>query len=863
MAKASPTFSNFTAGELSPKLDGRTELSKYFNGAKQLQNFLVVPQGGATRRPGTQFIAETKTSANAARLIPFEFNVTQAYVLEFGNNYFRIFKDGGQVVDGSSNPIEVTTTYTSAQLPGLKFAQSADVMFIVHPDHKPRQITRTDHDAWTITDVAFRRGPMLDPQLDGTTLTANGRTGTGVTITASANTFASTDVGRLVKLHDGFAEITAFTSATSVTATVKENEDRRSELMPSMTATTISFHEGDPSGTGLEHNDRLQDSAGGFLSEGFKVGMKVTITGSTSNNKTSALIVTVTADTILFAPSVDLVDEAAGDTVTINGDLVADDEFSLGAFSTTTGFPAAVAFFEQRLVFANTTANPQTMFFSVGGDFTDFAIGTRDDSALVYTIGSNQVNVIRYLTSSRQLLVGTSGGEFVVRAGSVDAPISPTNTQIKRQASYGSADIQPITVANVALFVQRAGRKLRELTYNFDTDSYIAPDMTLLAEHITEGLIKEMAFQQEPDNVVWCILKNGKFVGMTYRREEDVVAWHEHIFGGVSGACTITVTDFANIAVGTTLTFTKSDGNTVTFTSEASSGESPSSSLGFRPNESNNTTADNIFTAVNAHADFTVANPAANVVTIEETQRAGSGFLSVVSTDTTRLATTDQSFALAESVAVIPSETTEDEVYVLVNRTINGSTKRYVERMKPIEFGTDIENAFFVDSGLTYSGSAATTISGLNHLEGENVRIIANGSTHPDKLVSSGAITLDRSTTKAHIGLSYESTLQTMRVEAGGTEGTSQGKTKRIRDLTLRVLNSVGAKVGPDENNLELIPFRDSSMSMNEAVPLFTGDKDIEFPSGYDSDGFIVVKQDQALPLTILSIFPRLQTFDR
>ena len=93
MAKASPTFSNFTAGELSPKLDGRTELQKYFNGAKQLQNFLVVPQGGATRRPGTQFIAETKTSANAARLIPFEFNVTQAYVLEFGNNYFRIYKD--------------------------------------------------------------------------------------------------------------------------------------------------------------------------------------------------------------------------------------------------------------------------------------------------------------------------------------------------------------------------------------------------------------------------------------------------------------------------------------------------------------------------------------------------------------------------------------------------------------------------------------------------------------------------------------------------------------------------------------------------------------------------------------------------
>jgi len=761
MAKASPTFSNFTAGELSPKLDGRTELSKYFNGCKKLVNLLVVPQGGATRRPGTEFIAEVKSSANTGRLIPFEFNVEQAYILEFGNLYFRIYKDGGQVVDGSDVPIEVTTPYATADLPQLKFAQSADVMYIVHPDHEPRQITRTGHDAWTITEVDFRRGPMLDPEFDGTTLTADGRTGT-VTITASADTFVSTDVGRLVKLHDGFAEISTYTSATSVDATVKENADRRSELMPSMTATTISFHEGDPSATGLEHNDRLQDTGAGFLDEGFKVGMKITITGSTSNNKSSALIVSITDDTILLSPSVDLVDEAAGDSVTIVGDLEADDAFSLGAFSETTGYPACVAFFEQRLVFANTLESPQTIFFSVGGDFTNFTAGTDDDDALTYTIGSNQVNVIRYLTSSRALLVGTTGGEFVVRAGSIDAPISPTNTQIKRQASYGSADIQPITVSNVALFVQRGKRKIRELVYNFDTDSYIAPDMTLLAEHITEGNIKEIAFQQEPDNIVWTVLEDGKVCGMTYRREEDVVAWHEHELGG------------------------EYDDGSNTY-----------------------------------------------------------------------------DYGFVESVASIPNDEGEDEVYFLVARTIDSATKRYVERMKSIDFGTDIEDAFFIDSGLTYSGSAATSISGLDHLEGETVTILSNGSTHATKVVSSGSVTLDRSTTKCHIGLPYTSTLQTMRVEAGGTEGTSQGKTKRIRDVTLRVLNSVGAKVGPDEDNLELIPFRDSSMTMDNAVPMFTGDKDIEFPSGYDSDGFVVVKQDQALPLTILAIFPRLQTFDR
>ena len=134
MAKASPTFSNFTAGELSPKLDGRTELSKYFNGCKKLVNFLVVPQGGAIRRPGTEFVVEVDDSANAGRLIPFEFNVEQAYILEFGDSVFRIIKDGGIIVDGSDNPIEVVTPYSSADLAGLKYAQSADVMYLVHPD---------------------------------------------------------------------------------------------------------------------------------------------------------------------------------------------------------------------------------------------------------------------------------------------------------------------------------------------------------------------------------------------------------------------------------------------------------------------------------------------------------------------------------------------------------------------------------------------------------------------------------------------------------------------------------------------------------------------------------------------------------
>jgi len=759
MAKASPPFNNFTAGELSPRLEGRTDVNKYFNGCKKLQNFLIHPHGGASRRPGTKYVNTVKSSANFTRLIPFEFNVEQAYILEFGNLYFRIHKDGGTVVDGSQNPIEVTTVYTSAQVSEIKFTQSADVMYLVHPSHPVQKITRTSHTAWTITEVDFLRGPMQDPNITSTTLTADGRTGS-VTITASADTFVSTDVGRLVKLHDGFAKISSYTSATSVDADVQENAEGRTELMPSYTATTIAFFEGDPSATGLEHNDRITDTAGNFITEGFKVGQKVTISGATNsgNNKSSGvLIVQVTADTILFSPSVDLVDESASQSITLNGVLEADDNFSLGAFSSTTGYPAAVTFFEQRLVFANTTAQPQTLFFSVGGSFEDFADGIDADDALTYTIGSNQVNVIRYLTSSRVLIVGTSGGEFAVSASGAAEPLSPTNAQIKRQANYGSANIQPIQVGNVTMFVQRASRKVRELVYNFDSDSYQAPDLTVLAEHITDSGITEMAFQQEPDNIVWCVLNDGRFVGMTYRREENVVGWHEHIIGGSFG-----------------------------------SGD-----------------------------------------------------------------------AVVESVAVIPGDLNEDDVYIVVKRTINGATARYVETFSSFDFGTDVKDAFFVDSGLTYSGSAATTISGLDHLEGESVSILADGATHPNKTVSSGSVTLDRSTTKAHIGLGFNSTLQTMRVDAGGTEGTAQGKIKRIHDVTLRLFRTVGIQVGSSESEVDRIPFRSSADAMGSALSMFTGDKELEFRGGFDNDGFIVVKQNQPLPTTVLAIFPRLQTFDQ
>ena len=853
MARVAVELTNFTGGELSPRLDGRTDLTKYTSGCSTLENLVVYPHGSAARRPGSTFIAEVANSANKTRLIPFEFSTTQTYMLEFSNLKMRVYKDSGSVLEGDktisaitkANPavvtatshgysngdevlisgvggmtevngkrflvadkttntfelqdkdgvdinsssfttytsggvsnkvFEIATPYTTAQLFDIKFAQSADVMYITHPEHEVEKLSRTGHTAWTLTDVDFTNGPFMDANITTTTLNPGSHTvGTGVALVASAVTginsgsgFLSTDVGRLVNFRDGYGKITGVTDTTNATITI------------------------------------IKDL----------------------------------------------------------GSATASADWSLGAFSDTTGHPSCVTFFEQRLVFAGTTSQPQTIFFSKSGDYEnmDANIGgtIADDDAIIYTIASNQVNAIRFMTATRTLIIGTAGGEFTVSGGSVDTAITPTNILIKKQSNHGAANVDAIAVGNATLFLQRAKRKIRELAYNFDVDGYIAPDMTILAEHITEGGLTQIAYQQEPNQIVYGVRGDGELVGLTYQREQQVTAWHRHIFGGRFGVATITVSDYANIVNGTKLTLTKSDGTTVDFTSTTGTAATNE----FKTQTNNNTTATNLKTAIDAHADFTATINSA-VVTITETSHGATGYLTIKSFDSTRLTATSEGKAVVESAAVIPTDDTEYQVYVIIKRTVNNITRRYVEFLNVFDFDqTDNSSFNFLDSELSYSGSAVSTLSGLDHLEGQVVSILADGATHPNRTVSSGSITLDRSAKSVKVGLAYTSLLQTMRLNAGSQNGTSQGKTKRIYDITVRMFETIGVEVGPDLDNMERIPFRSSANLMDEGIPPFTGDKEVEFRGNYETDGFIFVRQTQPLPFTILSLYPRLTTND-
>jgi hypothetical protein len=858
MARVAAQLTNFTGGEVSPRLDGRNDLTKYSSSCKTLENFIIYPHGAAARRSGTTFVAEVASSANKTRLIPFEFSTTQTYMLEFSNLKIRVYKDNGSVLEGDktitaitqANPavvtsnshgysngdeilitavvgmtqlnskrflvanvttntfeltnkdgvdtdstaftayvsggtankvFEITTPYTTAQLFEIKFAQSADVMYITHPAHEVAKLSRTGHTAWTLTDVVFTKGPFQDPNTTTTTLTpASASVGSGVNITASSVTginsgsgFLSTDVGRQIYFNSGYATITAISSTTVVVVDI-----------------TIAF---------------------------------------TNTNAITA--------------------------------------WQLGSFSDTTGHPSCVSFFEQRLVFAGTTNQPQTIFFSKSGDYEnmDANIGgtVADDDAIIYTIASNQVNAIRFMTATRTLILGTAGGEFTVSGGGTDSAVTPTNILIKKQSNHGAANVDAIAVGNATLFLQRAKRKVRELAYNFDVDGYIAPDMTILAEHITESGLTQMSYQQEPNQIIWGVRDDGELVGLTYQREQQVTAWHRHIFGGIVNVPIITVTDYANIVTGTRIVFQKSDGTLVTLTATTGT----ASAQEFKIETSNDVTAANLNASINtantASGTGITSSVASNVLTITEVTPTGLAYLVIKSFDTTRLTAVSQTKAECESVAVIPTDNSEYQTWVIVKRTINGITRRYVEYINTFDFTeTDNTTFNFLDSALSYSGAAATTISGLNHLEGQTVHILADGATHPTKIVSSGSITLDRASTDVKIGLGYNSILQTMRLDAGSQNGTSQAKTKRIYEITIRLYESIGVEVGENLNNMERIPFRTSADVMDQGLPPFTGDKTVEFRGNYETDGFIFVRQTQPLPLTVLSLYPDLQTND-
>lgn len=753
MARVSTLLSTFNAGEWSPDLFGRVDLDKYKNACQKVENFILLAQGPAVRRPGTRFVAATKGDGKV-RLIPFEFSTEQTYVIEAGDGYFRFYKDRGQIQSPPEVAVELPTPYAAESLAGLKWAQSADVLYICHPKHPPRKLSRSSHTAWSISTLDFMDGPYQDENGTATTLTPAAASGTGVILTASAALFAATDIGRLVRIKHsstwGWGKIVSYSSPTQV-----------------------------------------------------QVDIKSTFGGTTA-------VAT----------------------------------WRLGAWSETTGWPSCVIFYEERLFFANTKAQPQTLWGSVSGAYESFSptgvdSAVKDDNALNFTISDDRVNAVRWMSGGKSLAIGTVGGEFNAAASNLNEAITPTNITVRRETTIGSADIQAARVGRAVLYVQRARRKLYEMAYSFEADAFASPEMSLLARHLAIGGIDEIAYQQEPWSILWAVTGDGGLRGLTYLREQDVVGWHQHQIAG----------DAARVLSIAVIAGTKQDELWLVVERRINGvirRYIEFMEYAFIPSHPDDK-GDAFF--LDAGLTYDGAMPVGLVI-VGAAQTAGS------------------TIALASDGAAFSPADIGREVHV---RFLDSATQHYRTAKAKLTGVADSQNATakvvvpFQGAGQIAAGAwskAATVISGLDHLEAQTVSVLADGATHPDQVVVNGSVSLGRPSGKVQIGLGFKSRLTTMDIDAGAADGTAQGKAKRIHRVVARFLNSLGCRVGWDGGQMEDVIFRDGTMPMDQSPGLFSGDKVVSFPKGWDRRASVTVEQDQPLPCTIVAMVAQMTTMD-
>ncbi|MGG6452053.1 hypothetical protein ACQSJS_012990 [Klebsiella pneumoniae] len=812
---------SFSGGEIAPSLYGRIDMAKYQVALRKCDNFIVRQYGGVENRPGTQFIAAAKYPDRKCRLIPFQFSTVQTYALEFGHNYMRVIKDGGLVLTTGDVIYELATPYADSDVFGLKFTQSADVMTIVHPSYPPKELRRYAHDNWQIVDVETKNGPFEDINVDeSVTVYASGTTGT-ITLTASSAIFGSEQVGKLFYLEQPAVDSVPVWETSKTTAIDDIRRADSNYYRANTAGKTGTLRPSHTEGMAWDGWGGTGDDDTGVQWEYLHSGFGIARITAVSGDGLSA-----TADVISRIP-----ENAVGSDK-------ASYKWARYAWNSVNGYPATVVYYQQRLYFAASSAYPQTIWASRTGDYKDFGKSNpvQDDDRIVYTYAGRQVNEIRHLIDVGSLVVLTSGGEFVA-TGDQNKVLTPSSFSLSSQGSNGSSDVPPIAVSNIALFIQEKGSVVRDLAYSFDVDGFQGNDLTILANHLFQKRsIVDWSFCIVPFSSAFCVRDDGKLLVLTYLRDQQVFAW------------------------------------------------SPQSSAG----------------------------------KYESTCGIGEG--------------------------------SEDAIYFVVNRTINGQVVRYIERLSSRQFTNDLD-AFFVDSGLSYDGRntdgrtatisggsgnwsyqvpytltmsggsyfssgdvgaqiqfpytgtdpvdgtdvamqlrcdivsvesgnsvtitanrdipatlqntattnwtmARQTFSGLEHLEGQTVNILSDASVEPQKVVTDGAVTLEKPGGVVHIGLPINAQFETLDININGQE-TLLDKKQLINTVTLVVNSSRGIWASTPGGQWYEYPQREFEF-YDDPVEDATGKVEVKLDSIWEKNGRLKIRQTDPLPLSVLAVIPRI-----
>lgn len=893
---------DFTAGELSPKLKGRTDYEGYFNGCDTLLNMVALPQGGATRRPGTLQCGLAKDQIDGpfrVRLVPFIFSTVQAYVLEFSNGNIRVYMNDGVVLNGGV-PVDITVPYQTADLAALQFVQSADTLFICHPSYPPATLSRSSHIAWTYAAIVFQDGPYLDKNLTTTTLTPSGTSGT-ITITASSTVginatptnpgqgFLASDVGRVLRIRLfslwAWCLITVRTDATHVTAVVQGavNDGAYSAIDGKAWAANVKY----PTGATVANLGNFWIAIAGGTSAGPNgpdgTGSNIidgsvtwSMAGPLDANQTTWNTIYVCGDVafngghyyVCTRGGISPGSNFPGGTGTgINwNDTIWEDvaaftfptsttEWRLGKWGSALGYPAVPVFWQQRLCLLGTPNQPSAVEGSHPGDFTNYAPSQADgsvdaSSALSWVISDDQVNAIRWAVTAgssvaMQMAIGTTGAEQIMQPATNSQALSAFNVQVYPETRIGSADGVPaLRVGKSVLFVNRSGRKLMDWIWQWAINGYAATERTVDAEHITRSNpielsgVVAMAYQQQPFGIVWCVRGDGQLIGLTYLPEQKVNAWHRHQLGGSYYLGPPVVESVAVIP--------SPDG---TYDELWMSVLREHSQIG------------TIVRSIEVMTRFFDGQPQ------EQAFFADCGIASSLVFPAGRLTTGALSGTGVHFNNVAnPFVSGDVGSYVRVNGGLAVITL-YVDAGHLI--GDWLIPAQTIEPQLTGNWSMTpqySSFSGADLLDTETVQILGDGADLGTTTVSSGAFTIPDGQTASYViaGLPYTFDLVTMPwAPKRAMPVPPQGKTKIIDHLYLRLHETLGCMFGrrrtdPQtelvESVLETLETRNAGNVMGQAPPLRSGLQRLPMPGGFDEEGQIEITGTGPYPCTVLAI---------
>lgn len=515
---------DFRAGELSPDMAMRIDTKVYPSGARSLLNCRIRNTGAVTRRPGTTYLANL---AARSRLLAFEYDEDEKYILAFQNNALRIYQSNGTLLTsftGTSNCPWTTTTMFE-----LTTAQKGDVMFICHRSFRPKVLRRTGLTTFTLVDFSFKTSPnnarIYQPYLkyEAASVTLEPSTtnaGTGVTVKASSAIFSSSWVGDVIRIYGIELTITAFTSTTQVTATAKKDLKTRLDNNPFL------------------YKDGSRTIEVTHVDHGLTTGDDVVISGATD-------VYSIVRGNINGTRTITVVDEDRY-TFTAGGTTNASESADTGGaaveiattaptrnwdeqvFSNRRGWPGAVCFHEDRLWFGGSQNVPDGLWSSQTGDYYNFEVGKGlDNESIQVSIGASRISSIRHLLSNRVLQIFAEGAEFVAKQ-SDGVGLTPSSISVRPQTSYGCSYIAPKSFDGATLFQQANGKTIREFLYDFNQDGFQASDMTTVSPHLIKNPIDFDVFYGSTDRAEqysFFINNDGTMAIFHSIRSEGLAAW--------------------------------------------------------------------------------------------------------------------------------------------------------------------------------------------------------------------------------------------------------------------------------------------------------------------------------------------------